>query len=89
MQSYLLLLYNYVAIITSLKPKGVIGFLTTLIPSLGLSAAGWLIKKKLQSEVQPNQQGSGYGATGQSLNDGGREDREKSEDTEEQKHLLA
>ena len=85
----ILIVAVYVTIITSLKPKGVIGFLTTLIPSLGLSAAGWLIKKKLQSEVQSHQQASDYGATGQSLNDGGREDKENSEDTEEQKHLLA
>ena len=84
----ILIVTVYVAIITSLKPKGIKGFLTTLIPSLGLSAAGWLIKKKLQSEVQSRQQASGYGATGQSLNDG-REDRENSEDKEEQKHLLA
>ena len=55
----ILIVAVYVAIITSLKPKGVIGFVTTLIPSLGLYAAGWLIKKKLQSEAQPNQ------ATGQ------------------------
>ena len=85
----ILIVAVYVAIITSLKPKGVIGFLTTLIPSLGLSAAGWFIKKKLQSEVQSHQQASDYGATGQSLNDGRREDRENSEDTEEQRHLLA
>ena len=85
----ILIVTVYVTIISSLKPKGVVGFATTLIPSLGLSAAGWLIKKKLQSEAQPNQQASGYGATGQSLNDGGREDGENSEDTEEQKHLLA
>ena len=78
----------YVAIITSLKPEGIKGFATSLIPSLGLSAAGWLIKKKL-SEAQPNQQASDYGATGQSLNDGRREDGENSEDTEEQRHLLA
>ena len=82
----ILIVAVYVIIITSLKPKGVIGFLTTLIPSLGLSAAGWFIKKKLQSELQPNQQASGYRATGQSLNDGR---RENSEDTEEQRHLLA
>ena len=82
----ILIVTLYVIIITSLKPKGVIGFLTTLIPSLGLSAAGWFIKKKLQSELQPNQQASGYRATGQPLNDGR---RENSEDTEEQRHLLA
>ena len=85
----ILIVTVYVIIITSLKPKGVVGFATSLIPSLGLSAAGWLIKKKLQSEVQSRQQASDYGATGQSLNDGGREDRENSEDTEEQRHLLA
>ena len=85
----ILIVTVYVAIITSLKPKGGIGFLTTLIPSLGLSAAGWFIKKKLQSEVQSRQQASDYGATGQSLNDGGREDGEDSEDTEEQRDLLA
>ena len=85
----ILIVTVYVIIITSLKPKGVIGFLTTLIPSLGLSAAGWLIKKKLQSEVQSHQQALDYGATGQALNDGRREDGENSEDTEEQRHLLA
>ena len=85
----ILIVTLYVAIITSLKPKGVIGFLTTLIPSLGLSAAGLFIKKKLQSEVQSHQQASDYGATGQSLNDGGREDGEDSEDTEEQRDLMA
>ena len=77
----ILIVAVYVIIITSLKPKGVIGFLTTLIPSLGLSAAGWFIKKKLQSEIQSRQQALDYGATGLSLNDGGREDRENSEDT--------
>ena len=85
----ILIVTVYVIIITSLKPKGGIGFLTTLIPSLGLSAAGLFIKKKLQSEVQSRQQASDYGATGQSLNDGGREDGENSEDTEEQRDLMA
>ena len=77
----ILIVAIYIIIITSLKLEGIKGFATTLIPSLGLSAAGWLIKKKL-SEAQPNQQASDYGATGLSLNDEGRENRENSEDTD-------
>ena len=79
----ILIVAVYVIIITSLKLEGIKGFVTTLIPSLGLSAAGWLIKKKLQSEVQSRQQASDCGATGLSLNDEGRENRENSEDTDD------
>ena len=63
--SVMLLVVMYMIIFFSLKLTGVSGIITGLIPSIGLSAASWYIRKKLLKK-QPNNSSttSDYGATG-------------------------
>ena len=70
-----LMIVMYMVIMFSLNLQGVGGIVTGLIPSIGLSAASWYIKKWLDKELsQSNTSQTEQGATAGPLNDGQTED---------------
>ena len=81
------------AIFTNLKVSGfdVVSLKFSLLPSLALSVAGWLIRKKLLKKDSHTVQLAhltDHGATGLSSSDGRRED-EHEQSPEDQQYLLA
>lgn len=75
---------------SDLKVNGfeIVSLKFSLLPSIALSVAGWLIKKKLQKEESHTIQlhnPTDHGTTGQLLNNGDTEEQS----TEEQQHFLA
>ena len=70
-----LMIVMYMVIMFSLNLQGVGGIVTGLIPSIGLSAASWYIKKWLDKELsQSNTSQTEQGTTAGPLNDGETED---------------
>ena len=79
--------FMYITIVLTLKPNGIKAVVAGLIPSIGLLAATWYMKKRLQrAQTQPNNPAD-YGATGESC-DEMRDTRENADDADEQKMLL-
>ena len=84
----ILLLIMYMIIFYSLNVKGIARIVTGLIPSIGLSAISWFIKKRLLGEQHHSNTTTGqshYGITGMSINnDDDGEEIETEDNTDDQ-----
>ena len=84
-----LMVVMYMIIVFSLNLNGVAGIVTGLIPSIALSATSWYIKKRLDKKVGRSNTATSqlpqYGATGEAMNDG---EREETEDNTDDRQML-